>query len=316
LVWGFIGNRYARFSSFVTPWRDFRDYLSTLFGPNRVRYIGHNPVAGWMIVSLLGMLLLICLTGISVYGGEEGRGFFGGMLPFSWGVLLKKVHSIASYTLLLMIVVHVAGVFVESRLHRENLLKAMWTGYKDVDPTRSAEAALPESPKGRVISALVAFYLVGGLAFSIVAYFYRPSPPPNLYSHAAWQKECSACHMAFPPLLLPEASWRQVMAELDDHFGDDASLDQATTDEITTFLVSHAAETSQTEAAQKILASLRPESTPTRITLTPYWIRKHQRIDNAAYQRRSVGSPINCVACHRWADRGSFEDEDIRIPPE
>jgi hypothetical protein len=212
-------------------------------------------------------------------------------------------------------VVHVTGVFVESRLHRENLLKAMWTGFKEVASAQPAQTARPDISESRVITALVAVYLVGGLTFSIVAYFYRPPPPPNLYVHAAWQTECSACHMAFPPLLLPESSWRLLKADLGDHFGDDASLDQATTDDITTFLVSHAAETSQTEAARKILDSLRPEDTPSRITDTPYWIRKHQRIDTTTYQRKSIGSRINCVACHRWADRGSFEDEDIRVPP-
>jgi cytochrome b len=315
LAWGFIGNRYALFSSFVRPWRDVQNYLAVLFGPNRIRFIGHNPVAGWMVLSLLGIILLICLTGILVFGGEEGRGPLGGLLPYTWGVTIKEVHAVASYIFLGMIGIHVAGVFAESLLHHENLLKAMWTGDKEVEPAQSAEATYPEAPASRITSALVALYLVGGATFALVVYFYKPPPPPILYQHAAWQKECSACHMAFPPLLLPESSWRRIMADLGNHFGDDASLDPTTADDITAFLVSHAAERSQTEAAQKILSSLRPDEIPLRITDTSYWIRKHQEIDKATYQRKSVGSRLNCVACHRWADRGSFEDEDIRIPP-
>ena len=47
-------------------------------------------------------------------------------------------------------------------------------------------------------------------------------------SNPKWKNECSACHMAYPPALLPERSWRKMMLGLERHFGQDASLDAPT----------------------------------------------------------------------------------------
>jgi len=49
--------------------------------------------------------------------------------------------------------------------------------------------------------------------------------------------ECSDCHMAYPPILLPQASWEKIMGNLSDHFGDDASLDDATVKVLTEYFV-------------------------------------------------------------------------------
>lgn len=63
----------------------------------------------------------------------------------------------------------------------------------------------------------------------------RPTLPSQV--NAKWQAECSGCHMAFLPGLLPAASWKKIMSGLDKHFGTDASLSPADSAEITDFLV-------------------------------------------------------------------------------
>ena len=52
---------------------------------------------------------------------------------------------------------------------------------------------------------------------------YKGPTPPAVYT-----QECGSCHLAFPPNLLPKASWQSVMHGLDKHYGSDASLDAAT----------------------------------------------------------------------------------------
>ena len=104
------------------------------------------------------------------------------------------------------------------------------------------------------------------------------------------------------------------MAGLSDHFGDDASIDDATKNEIETFLVKYAAESSREEASLKFIRSINKGNPPARITDIPYWKEKHKPINQAIYQRSSIKSRINCVACHKLAEYGSFEDNDIRIP--
>jgi len=149
--------------------------------------------------------------------------------------------------------------------------------------------------------------------------FYLPSTletkqPVKLAIPPIYQKECGSCHMAFPPNLLPAESWIKMMNSLNDHFGDDASINDAAKKEIEAFLVTYAAETSREEASIKFIRSIGKENPPVKITDIPYWKEKHRPIHQVIYQRSSVKSKINCVACHKLAESGSFEDNDIRIP--
>ena len=55
-------------------------------------------------------------------------------------------------------------------------------------------------------------------------------------TNKAWQQECASCHIAYSPAFLPKASWRRLMGGLDQHFGENASLDPATQADILRFL--------------------------------------------------------------------------------
>ncbi len=130
----------------------------------------------------------------------------------------------------------------------------------------------------------------------------RPVQPSQV--NAKFQQECSACHIAYSPGLLPAESWRKVMAGLDKHFGTDASLTDQENKEITAFLVNHASNRWSASTA------------PLRITETAWFKRKHDghEVSPEVWKRPSVKSPANCAACHPQADRGDFEEDNIRIP--
>ena len=120
--------------------------------------------------------------------------------------------------------------------------------------------------------------------------------------------ECSACHMAFPPALLPARSWRALMGGLDDHFGENAALDAATAKHITDYLVANAADAGN--GNRRILRGVRPSDTPLRITEMPWWVREHRgEVRPSAFKDPRVGSKANCVACHRGAAKGYFDDD-------
>lgn len=121
-------------------------------------------------------------------------------------------------------------------------------------------------------------------------------------------KECTECHMAFPPSMLPARSWRAVMAGLDNHFGENASLDAASVQHITDYLVTNAADTGGKRRG--ILRGLATEDVPLRISETPWWVRQHRgEVRPGAFEDPKVGSKANCAACHRGAERGIFEDD-------
>lgn len=130
---------------------------------------------------------------------------------------------------------------------------------------------------------------------------------------AVVKTECSSCHMLYHPGLLPAASWKKMMGDLENHFGDNAALDKATAKEIETFLVTHSADKSQSRRSQKLMNSLGKE-TPLRFSETQYFNRKHHEIGEAVYKRKKIGSKANCLACHPGAEKGYFNEHQVKIP--
>jgi len=118
--------------------------------------------------------------------------------------------------------------------------------------------------------------------------------------HPGWQAECGSCHVAYPPQLLPAASWTQIFAGLNDHFGTDATLDPATTAELLNYAQTHAGRATT--------------PAPLRISETRWFRHEHDEIAPSTWQREAIGSPANCAACHRGAETGDFSERGIRIP--
>lgn len=133
-------------------------------------------------------------------------------------------------------------------------------------------------------------------------------------SNAKWQAECSSCHTLYHPGLLPERSWRKIMSGLDQHFGENASLDPLIQKEITAFLAANSADHAQNRRSAKIAQSTPAQSTPLRISETPWFVRKHDEVRGDVWKRPKIGSPANCTACHSGADKGDFAEARIKIP--
>lgn len=133
-VWGFMGTRYARFSDFVYSIENIKQFLKDTLALKAKRYIGHNPAGGAMVVLLMLSLLMTTMTGILVLGAEEHAGpvahWFSETKGF-WGSVLEELHEFFANFTLLLVFVHVVGVLVESLIHKENLVSAMITGFKN-----------------------------------------------------------------------------------------------------------------------------------------------------------------------------------------
>jgi cytochrome b len=133
LIWGFIGNEYARFSNFLCSPVKSVAYVKDMISLKSKRYIGHNPAGALMIMLLLISLLLTSISGFIVYGTDQGAGPLATIMSGSkYEKLWEEVHEFFANLTLLLVLVHIAGVAVESFVHRENLAKAMWHGYKKI----------------------------------------------------------------------------------------------------------------------------------------------------------------------------------------
>lgn len=139
-VWGIVGPRYARFSNFVYSPAIIKQFLHDTMRRLAPRYLGHNPAGGLMVVVLLVMLALTAWTGIEAHEPVNG-GHASLSTPLLeayaaaereheehgvWG----EIHEVLANLTLLLVFIHIAGVIVESVLHKENLVRAMITGRK------------------------------------------------------------------------------------------------------------------------------------------------------------------------------------------
>jgi mono/diheme cytochrome c family protein len=122
------------------------------------------------------------------------------------------------------------------------------------------------------------------------------APPSPIY-----KQECSACHVAYPPAMLPAESWRRILGNLSNHFGTNASLDSASVAEITRYLAAYAN---------------RGQSAPPddRITRSEWFVREHDEVRSAYWKLPAVKSASNCIACHTQAEKGNFDERFTRIP--
>jgi len=129
VVWGFIGNEYARFTQFLCRPAESIAYLKDLMQAKAKRYIGHNPAGAAMIVLLLLSLFRTVVTGMAVYGADKGAGLLAFMVG-SHEDFWEIAHEFFANFTLVLVGVHVIGVVVESIIHHENLARAMFHGNK------------------------------------------------------------------------------------------------------------------------------------------------------------------------------------------
>jgi cytochrome b len=158
VVWGFVGTQYARFRDFIYRPATVLAYARDMLAGKSKRYLGHNPLGGMMIIALLLSLLAASITGLVLQGAKEGTGPFAaitastavtapavisravaddddkennggnGEADETW----KELHEFFANLSLLLVALHIAGVMVGSLVHRENLVRAMFTGRKPV----------------------------------------------------------------------------------------------------------------------------------------------------------------------------------------
>jgi hypothetical protein len=131
--------------------------------------------------------------------------------------------------------------------------------------------------------------------------------------NTVYQNTCGECHFAYQPDLMPAASWTALMKSLDDHFGESIELDDDSIKTIADYLNTNSADNSRTKRGTKINKSLKNKM-PMRITEIPYLVHEHHEISPNVFDRESIGSFSNCVACHTTAEDGIYDDDNVRIP--
>ena len=146
----------------------------------------------------------------------------------------------------------------------------------------------------------------------------RKRSQADVPENALYNEECSACHFLYQPWLLPSKSWKIVMGNSEDHFGEDLALDEEDLNEITKYLFDNGAEksTAYNEWAGKagmIMRGLRGK-TPESIRQVPFIGNEHKSIRAKVFERPDIKSFSNCAGCHRGAAKGNYTGGSVSLP--
>ena len=161
LAWGFLGTRYAQFKSFIFSPVETAKYFTSMLKGSPKHYLGHNPAGSLAVFALLALGITSCVSGVLIFqdiGGEA----------------LEELHEMASYSMLGVVALHVAGVLASSLLHRENLVRAMITGYKSVQTVGEKGISCAYAWLGAIILAIVLAFWFGYQATGLMG-----SPNPD-----------------------------------------------------------------------------------------------------------------------------------------
>ncbi len=154
ILWGFAGPASARFAAFVTsPTRALR-YFSDLLRDRAPRYLGHSPAGGIMVLLLLASLAATTTAGLMLYAVHDHEGPLAGLVGGGRPAVTappvqsqadgrprrerdpreefwEELHEFFAYLSLTLVIAHLGGVLLASRVHRENLARSMVTGDKE-----------------------------------------------------------------------------------------------------------------------------------------------------------------------------------------
>jgi len=324
-IWGFIGPRYATFNTFKLSLPKLKHYFIEKV-QNRWREIpaGHNPASSWFTIIVLFLGSIISITGLLLYGIQEGKGYLGFLNDeyYMYMFILSDIHIYASYALLFWAIVHISGVLVEQFYHKTDMVFAMITGYK--------KAKGEDSHPGKYKSGLTWVFLIISTMVFFVSTDGRNNPfvvskyTQHDYKHESfvYYSECGACHELYPPFMLPESSWERIREGLNNHFGEEISpsmkkgenrisLNDQTV--IFNFLKQHSADKSTREISVKVMKSLDGARGRKSITKIKYWKDTHAKIPQEVFKSEKIKDKSNCFACHKNFEKGMIEDIDIHV---
>lgn len=315
IFWGMVGSDHARFKSFRFSPRMALRYLFSFSDNREAPFLGHNPIGSIAIYLMLLLAILISISGFSVYGGVEQRGVLHPFVTMAMATKVRDAHEFFAWTMLGIVFVHLLGVLVQSRIHRQNLTKAMLNGYK------VSGKGIASVPNYGWIAAIIVLVVTSFTMVTFKGYVqaseenpYLPFQPVSMPQSEQWNVECGECHVPYHPSLLPQRSWITLLKQQRDHFGRDLDLQELVVTDLRDFALRYSSERHLTEAAWFIDTTTPLSEIDIRITETNYWKKQHQWIDAAYWVHESVQSKSNCDSCHYDARQGSFEDGAMHLP--
>lgn len=175
VLWGIVGTRYARFSSFVRGPAAIVRYLRSDAAAASSAPVGHNPLGALMVLALLGLLLIQAVTGLFANDQIMETGPLFGYVSSTLSDQLTTVHKQVFDIILAAVFIHVAAALFYLWVKRDNLILPMFTGRKAADRVPAGE----EIRSSRTAVALAILIALGAVLYWVIS----TAPEAMLFSY-------------------------------------------------------------------------------------------------------------------------------------
>jgi cytochrome b len=136
LMWGVVGPRYARFSSFVFSPRNSFAYLRG--AADAPRTLGHNPAGALSVFALIAVVAIQASFGLFTSDDISLEGPLARLVSNATVATASWVHHWNPWIILALVVLHIGAILFYRVVRHKSLVKPMVTGDKIVDPVESS----------------------------------------------------------------------------------------------------------------------------------------------------------------------------------
>jgi len=161
VAWGMVGGSYARFGQFLRGPRAVAAYARTLIDRKPHFVAGHNPLGGWMVVLLLTALTTQAILGLFANDDVLFDGPLAYLVSKETSDRLTGLHADLYHALLVLVGLHVVAVIAHKLVKGDNLVPAMFTGYKRLPQGVQAR----DGTAGGLLRAVVLLAACGGFVW-------------------------------------------------------------------------------------------------------------------------------------------------------
>lgn len=201
VYWGYFGPKYSLFRDFPANKSEAKEFFKNIFD-DKQKYIGHNPLASYVMIAMLIVTFIVIVTGVLAYGIQEGKGLASFLNDsfFKNMKLFKEIHEFFANFLIFLIVAHLTGVAFDRVFHKKHeTLNSIATGYKMTSEDESIKLSLFQK-----LFAIVMF--VAFIAF-LIFNLYKPDnalvaskfePIDYKTQNVDFVNECGSCHTLYP----------------------------------------------------------------------------------------------------------------------
>jgi cytochrome b len=162
ILWGFVGPRHARFSSFLKGPTGIWRYAKALGAGTMIETAGHNPLGGLSVVLLLALVGFQAFTGLFTTDDIIWNGPYNSAVSSDWATKLSHWHHVNFNIILAAVTLHLLAIAFYFLVKKQNLVGAMVHGKKYVADNDAIT-------KSEIVRAVIVIVIAAGLVYWLIA---------------------------------------------------------------------------------------------------------------------------------------------------